>query len=112
MNFKYLGPDLEQLKQACSATMQDVLTLPVTLSEQRGARNPLEIYLAFSMYAIMRTGVELNKTTIANAYAAFRERHELPRDSSQKDLFSKHPVWPAALWKCAGLVVEEGSQQF
>ena len=31
--------DLEQLEQAVAATMQDVLTLPITLSERRGARN-------------------------------------------------------------------------
>ena len=53
--------DLEQLEQAVAATMQDVLTLPITLSERRGARNRQETYLAFSLYAIRRTGVALNQ---------------------------------------------------
>ena len=39
----------EHLKQAVSDTMQDVVTLPVTLSERRSARNRQGAYLAFSM---------------------------------------------------------------
>ena len=54
----------------------------------------------------------MNKKKIANAYAAFRERQELPGDGFHTNLFSEHPVWLAALWKRAGVVVEEGSQQF
>ena len=44
--------------------MQDVVTLPVTLSERRSARNRQEAYLAFSLYAIKRIGVALNQVTI------------------------------------------------
>ena len=53
--------------------MQDVVTLPVTLSERRSARNRQEAYLAFSLVAIERTGIELNQVTIATAYDAFRK---------------------------------------
>ena len=45
-------------QQAVSATMQDVVTLPVTLSERRSSRHRQEAYLAFSLYAIKRTGVD------------------------------------------------------
>ena len=89
--------DLEQLKQAVAATMPDVSILPVTLSARPGARDRQEIYFAFSLYAIRRTGVALNQKTIANAYAAFRERQGLPGDGSHNNYFSEHPVWLAAL---------------
>ena len=64
----------QQPTQAVSATMQDVVRLPVTLSERRSARHRQEAYLAFSLYAIKRTGVELNQVTLETAYAAFREK--------------------------------------
>ena len=96
----------EQLKQAISDTMQDVVTLPVTLSERRSARHRQEAYLAFSLIAIKRTGIPLNQVTIATAYAAFRARQGLPGDDSHKNWFSENPVWLAALWKRAGVVVE------
>ena len=37
--------ELEQPTQAVSATMQDVVTLPITLSEQRSARHRQKAYL-------------------------------------------------------------------
>ena len=50
--------------------MQDVVTLLVTLSKRRSARNRQEAYFAFSLIAIKRTGIALNQVTIAAAYAA------------------------------------------
>ena len=99
--------ELEQPQQAVSATMQDVVRLPVTLSERRSAGHRQEAYLAFSLYAIKRTGVALNQVTIETAYAAFREKQGLPGNDSHKNWFSENPVWLAALWKRAGVVVEE-----
>ena len=101
--------DLEQLEQAVAATMQDVLTLPITLSERRGARNRQETYLAFSLYAIRRTGVALNQKRLR-----MPTRHFAKGRSCRAMVFtlSEHPAWLAALWKRAGVVVEEGSQQF
>ena len=55
------------------------------------------------------TNSPVNEKTIANAYAAFRESQELPGDGFHTNLFSEHPIWLAALWKCAGVVVEKGS---
>ena len=78
----------EQLKQAVSDKMQDVKSLPVTLSERPSARNRQEAYLAFSLIAVERTGIALNQVTIATAYAAFRARQGLPCDDSHKNWFS------------------------
>ena len=55
------------------------------------------------------TNSPVNEKTIANAYAAFRESQELLGDGFHTNLFSEHPIWLAALWKCAGVVVEKGS---
>ena len=72
--------------------MQDVKSLPVTLSERRSARNRQEVYLAFTLIAMERTGIALNQVTIAMAYAAFRKTQELPGDDSHKNWFSKNPT--------------------
>ena len=104
--------DLDQLKQAVSDTKQDVNALPITLSARPGSRNRQVAYLAFSLYAMRRTKVALNQVTIATAYSTFRQRQGLPGDDSHKNSFSENPIWLAALWKCAGVVVESGSHQF
>ena len=99
--------DLDRLKQAVSDTKQDVNALPMTLSARPGSRNRQVAYLAFSLYAMLRTKVALNQVTIATAYAAFRARQGLPGDDSHKNWFSENPAWLAALWKRTGVVVEE-----
>ena len=80
--------ELEQLKQAVSATMQDVVSLPVTLSERRSARHQQEAHLAFRLYAMKRTGVALNQVTIARAYEAICEKQGMPGGDSHKNWFS------------------------
>ena len=89
--------------------MQDVVRLP-------SARHRQEAYLAFSLYAIKRIGVALNQVTIETAYADFREKQGLPGNDSHNSRGCRamihtstgfpNPVWLAALWKRAGVVVE------
>ena len=94
--------------------MQDVVKLSVTLSERCSCRKRPEAYLAFSLFAIKRTGIALNQVKIATAYAAFRERQGLPgdHDDSHKNWFSENRAWLAAVSNRTGVVVEERSQQF
>ena len=104
--------DLEQLKQAVLDTMQDVEALPITFPVQHGSRNRQVADLAFSLYSIRRTKVAWNQVTIATANSAFREKQGLLGDDSHKNSFSENPVWLAAFWKCAGVVVESCSHPF
>ena len=95
--------DLEQLKQAVSDRKQDVNALPMTLSARPGSRNRQVAYLAFSLYAMLRTKVALNQVTIATTYSAVRQRQGLPGDDSHKNFLpSSETVGNTNLRVCVG----------